>query len=66
VEFVFQILSVLFSQIPVVGGTLIDVVFFSVSNTLTTFIVMFYVIDVSEKNTISIVIEEPEDHEALR
>ena len=61
IEFLFQMFSVLFGQIPIVGGTLIDVVVFSVSNTLTTFIVMFYVLQTSQPRQVSIVIEDHED-----
>lgn len=60
VEFVFQTLSVLFGSIPVIGMSL-DVGVFSLSNTLTTFIVMLFVMDLSQTSEISILIKDPED-----
>lgn len=62
VEFVFQTLSVLFGSIPVIGMPL-DVGVFSISNTLTTFIVMLFVLDLSMKSEISVLIEDVEDEQ---
>ena len=61
-EFVFQTLSVLFGSIPVIGMPL-DVGVFSISNTLTTFIVMLFVLDLSMKSEISVLIEDVEDEQ---